>query len=89
MFLVGRGRARPFLRALSREVARGGVPLQRVNDAVGRVLRLKAELGLFRDPCGYRDSYFGELGSAPHRQLARRWGAEKGCVSLCSLLGPF
>jgi beta-glucosidase len=58
------------------EQARSGVvPMQRLDDAVARILRVKARMGLFeagppsRRPGAGR---FGTLGSPAHRELARR-----------------
>ena len=45
--------------------------MDRIDDAVRRILRVKFELGLFEHPLAER-SLLPEVGSADHRQLARR-----------------
>jgi beta-glucosidase len=59
-----------FMQILVRAVDDGDVPLERVDDAVRRILSVKFELGLFEHP--YSDASQLELvGSEQHRALAR------------------
>jgi beta-glucosidase len=52
------------------QVKAGEIPLSRVDDAVRRILRVKAKLGLF-DPARPWEGRPGVLGSPEHRALAR------------------
>jgi beta-glucosidase len=63
-----RGRMIEYQRLLNELVEEGTVPIERINDAVLRILRVKQKLGLFEDPYY---SIPGELGNAVHRELAR------------------
>ncbi|HZP21012.1 MAG TPA: glycoside hydrolase family 3 protein [Bauldia sp.] len=57
------------------DVRSGTIPMARLDDAVTRILRVKARLGLFRAPrpSGREGAgRFGVLGSAEHRAVARR-----------------
>lgn len=64
-----------FVRTLVAEVRAGRIPESRIDDAVGRILRAKFQLGLFERP--YTDrSRAGSIGSAAHRAVARRAVAE-------------
>lgn len=56
------------------------VPLQRVDDAVRRVLRLKHSLGLFSNP--YRDEALEILAPSGQSRAAARHAAEKSIVLL-------
>ncbi|MFK7803061.1 MAG: glycoside hydrolase family 3 protein [Anaerolineae bacterium] len=59
-----------FIRIMTKAVRDGEIPLERVDDAVRRILRVKFELGLFENPFG--DPALLEIvGSAEHRDLAR------------------
>jgi beta-glucosidase len=56
------------------QVRSGEIPQARVDDAVRRILRVKATVGLFKRPAPKQRSDagdFGRLGSAAHRTLAR------------------
>jgi beta-glucosidase len=64
-----------FETTLLAEVAAGRVSEARVDDAVRRILTKKFELGLFERPFTDR-THLSEVGSAPHRALARRAVAE-------------
>ena len=59
-----------FLSALTAAVEDGDVPLERIDDAVRRILTVKARMGLFETPFADRD-LLGEVGSEEHRALAR------------------
>jgi beta-glucosidase len=64
-----------FETTLLAEVAAGRVAVARVDDAVRRILTRKFELGLFERPFTDR-THLDEVGSAPHRALARRAAAQ-------------
>lgn len=59
-----------FLAKLRAEVDAGGIPQERIDDAVGRILTRKFQLGLFERPLADR-ALTGTVGSAAHRALAR------------------
>jgi len=59
-----------FVFLLRQAVESGDVSIERIDDAVRRILRVKFELGLFESP--YSDpSLLASVGSAEHRALAR------------------
>jgi beta-glucosidase len=62
---------RAFQTTLRNEVLAGNVPPSRIDDAVGRILTKKFELGLFERPFTDR-TYTATVGSAAHRALARQ-----------------
>src|SRR3954464_125824 len=63
-----------FIATLTDEVKAGRVPMDRVDDAVRRILAKKFELGLFEHP--YTDrANLTAVGSAAHHALARRAAA--------------
>lgn len=65
---------REFMATLEDLVAKGEVPLARIDDAVTRILRVKAALGLLdagRSPLADR-ALQAAFGSAEHRAVARR-----------------
>ncbi len=57
------------------EARSGAIPMARIDDAVRRILRVKAKLGLF-DPARPFESRPEVIGSAEHRALARRAARE-------------
>jgi len=59
-----------FTALLREEVEAGRVTQDRIDDAVGRILTRKFQLGLFERPYADR-SYTDQVGSAEHRALAR------------------
>ncbi|MDI6100867.1 glycoside hydrolase family 3 protein [Actinoplanes sp. NEAU-A12] len=59
--------AREFQQHLKEEVRAGRIPVARIDDAAGRILRVKFQLGLFENPY----ATLGGIGTAPHRALAR------------------
>jgi len=61
---------RRFIAALKKAVEGGDVALQRIDDAVRRILRVKLDLGLFEQPFGDKP-LLESLGCAAHRQVAR------------------
>lgn len=60
-----------FIATLTGLVETGAVPMARIDDAVGRILAVKARLGLFRQPFG-DESLLDEVGAPGHRAVARR-----------------
>lgn len=65
-----------YVRYLPGLVASGAVPVARLDEAVGRVLRVKAALGLFDDPYRGTDPEVERrtIGAPPLRALAREAG---------------
>ncbi len=60
-----------FIETLRDAVESGDVPMERIDDAVSRILRAKFQLGLFENP--YTDrALTGLIGSAEHREIARQ-----------------
>lgn len=62
---------REFIPTLRAEVQAGRVPMERVNDAVRRLLTKKFELGVFEQPLAER-RWLATVGSAEHRALGRQ-----------------
>ncbi|HEV3101516.1 MAG TPA: glycoside hydrolase family 3 protein [Candidatus Dormibacteraeota bacterium] len=59
-----------FIRAVEVGVETGFIPASRIDDACGRILRVKAALGLFNHPFG-DESLLGRVGCESHRAVAR------------------
>ena len=59
-----------FIRTMLNAVRRGDVSVERIDEAVAAILRVKFELGLFERPYGDADLQ-SAVGSAAHRALAR------------------
>jgi beta-glucosidase len=59
-----------FIDTLTDAVESGDVPLERIDDAVRRILTVKYEMGLFDHPFS-NASLLAEVGSEAHRALAR------------------
>ena len=59
-----------FITTLTKVVQSGAVSMARIDDAVLRILSVKARLGLFRQPFG-DESLLEEIGSPAHRAVAR------------------
>jgi len=59
-----------FISTLKIAVEQGGVPIERVDDAVRRILRVKLALGLFAEP--FPSAAEDVVGSEAHRALARQ-----------------
>jgi beta-glucosidase len=74
MFMEPNTAAR-FEELLTAEVQAGRVPVSRIDDAVRRILRVKFQIGLFEHPYA-SDANIGQVGSTPHRALARQAVAE-------------
>jgi len=60
-----------FITTMKQAVNNGDIPLERVDDAVRRILRVKFALGLFEQPMP-DPSYSQTVRSEAHRELARR-----------------
>jgi beta-glucosidase len=69
-----------FIETMTRAVEADDVSMDRIDDAVGRILRVKAQLGLFETPFGAAD-LLEEVGSAARRDLARE-AVQKSLVLL-------
>ena len=59
-----------FIQTLTAAVENGAVPMERIDDAVRRILRAKFAMGLFDLPDGGSE-FADTVGSADHRALAR------------------
>ncbi|XP_021773441.1 uncharacterized protein LOC110737394 [Chenopodium quinoa] len=59
-----------FISDLTQLVKSNEIPMERIDDAVSRILFVKFTMGLFENPFG-DPSLTKELGSEPHRDLAR------------------
>lgn len=64
-------RFRDFIKTLTAAVEAGEVPMERIDDAVTRILTVKCEMGLFEKGPVDR-SLTEQVGSAAHREVARR-----------------
>jgi beta-glucosidase len=62
---------RTFAATLLNEVRAGSIPLERIDDAVRRILRAKFRMGLFEHPFAARQ-YLAQAGAPQNRSLARR-----------------
>ena len=60
-----------FISTLRAEVDAGNVSMMRIDEAVGRILTAKFELGLFDRPMSDR-THIDEVGSQEHREVARQ-----------------
>lgn len=69
-----------FIELLTAAVQAGQVPMARIDDAVTRILRVKAWLGMFDQPFG-REELLPRVGSADHRAIARE-AVQKSLVLL-------
>ena len=64
-----------FIDTLMEAIDKGDIPMDRIDDAVRRILRVKFEMGLFEHPFG-DESLIPDVGSDEHRAVARRAVAE-------------
>lgn len=64
-----------FIPTLTQLVEDGDVSMDRIDDAVSRILTAKFELGLFENPMTDR-THLGKVGSKAHHQVARRAAAQ-------------
>ena len=69
-----------FINQLKELVSEGKVPMERINDAVRRIIRTKYQMGLFEHPFAGPE-LASEVGSAGHRQVAREC-VRQSCVLL-------
>lgn len=60
-----------FIDALKQLVREGKVPMKRIDDAVGRILRVKFEMGLFDRPWA-NPALLAKVGCSEHRAVARQ-----------------
>lgn len=68
-----------FIHCLTQAVNNGDVSMERIDDAVRRILKVKLELGLFDRP--YADkSLLPHVGSQEHRELAREAVAQSAVL---------
>ncbi|WP_371195263.1 glycoside hydrolase family 3 protein [Glaciecola sp. SC05] len=65
------GNHEEFMSKLTASVNDGTVEMSRIDDAVRRILTMKFNLGLFKDPFGKRE-FSLKVGSAEHRKVARQ-----------------
>ncbi len=76
MVMIPKGPGQPnnyveFITDLKKLVAEGHVSQARIDDAVRRILRIKFEMGLFKNP--YTDpALTADIGSIAHREVARQ-----------------
>jgi beta-glucosidase len=72
MFMVSES-WKEFIAYLKQHVQRGNVPLERIDDAVRRILSVKFAFGLFEKPSPANRSWSNDesFGAADHRALAR------------------
>lgn len=61
---------RKFIETLTLAIENGDVSMDRLNDAVRRILMVKARLGLFEKPYNV-EALLADLGSQTHREVAR------------------
>lgn len=59
-----------FITNLKELINEGKISIERINDAVRRILKIKFKLGLFEKPFTDR-SFTSQIGSAEHREVAR------------------
>jgi beta-glucosidase len=59
-----------YIEVMLRAVENGDISMERIDDAVRRILRVKLEMGLFEHPFG-DEALLAEVGSEQHRAVAR------------------
>lgn len=69
-----------FINTLRQAVDRGDVPIERIDNAVRRILRVKFELGLFEHP--YSDPQYRNLVATPEHKALAREAVRKSLVLL-------
>jgi beta-glucosidase len=69
MFMAPSGWKRLYTNTIA-QVRSGEIPIERIDDAVRRILRVKVKLGLFESPRPW-EGRSGVLGNPEHRALAR------------------
>lgn len=60
-----------FMTNLTAAAENGDIPMERIDDAVRRILTVKFELGLFEQPYP-EEAWLAQVGSADHRALAQQ-----------------
>ncbi len=60
------------IEALKKAVDKGDVKVERINDAVSRILRVKFEMGLFENPLGKKELAASALGLDENCEVARK-----------------
>ncbi len=68
-----------FIQTLTEAVENGDVPVERIDDAVRRILTVKFKLGLFERPFG-DGALLASVGSQTHRDLAREAAAKSAVL---------
>lgn len=68
-----------FIHCLTKAVNDGDVSMQRIDDAVSRILQVKMEMGLFERPYS-QPSLLSEVGCDAHRELAREAVAQSAVL---------
>ena len=63
--------ARRFIASATAAVESGAIPMERIDDAVRRILTVKFQMGLFENPFG-DESLLEAIGSDEHRAVARQ-----------------
>ena len=58
--------------AIEEAVEKGDITEERINDAVGRILKVKFEMGVFEKPLGNQDLVSAQPGSQEHRDIAKQ-----------------
>lgn len=59
-----------FITTMTQAVSSGDIPMERIDEAVANILRVKFEMGLFEQPYG-NEGYQASVGSDEHRAVAR------------------
>tara|TARA_B100002052_G_scaffold39432_1_gene31529 strand:+ start:109 stop:1914 length:1806 start_codon:yes stop_codon:yes gene_type:complete len=72
VMVSGKGQPyKKFMRLLKENVEEGSIPMERINDAVSRILKVKLRNGLFSNPIVQNDNLH-VIGSNDHRNIARQ-----------------
>ena len=78
--MYGQNHYKTFITLLKESVKEGSVPIARIDDAIFRILSVKYDLGLFKNPYGNLE-YTKQVGSVAHRKVARN-AVQKSLVLL-------
>jgi len=60
-----------FISTMQKAVENGDISMERIDDAVRRILRVKFEMGLFENPFPSTEELLAQVGSDEHRAIAR------------------
>ena len=72
VMVSGKGQPyKKFMRLLKENVEEGSISMERINDAVSRILKVKLRNGLFSNPIVQNDNLH-VIGSSDHRNIARQ-----------------